>query len=131
MAKVTGVGGIFFKARDLDSLRNWYQDYLGVPFDKEGGWSFFWRELNQPQHVGRTVWGPFPAETTYFDPSQSRFMFNFRVDDLDELLEQLRRAGVPVEERIEEYEYGRFGWIMDPEGNKIELWEPRNEEGQE
>lgn len=131
MAKVTGIGGIFFKAQDVGLLRHWYLEHLGISFDEEGGWSFYWRELDEPQHIGRTVWRPFAAETTYFDPSLSTFKFNLRVDDLDELLEQLRRAGVPVEEQIEEYEYGRSGWAMDPEGNKIELWKPRNEEGQE
>jgi predicted enzyme related to lactoylglutathione lyase len=130
MAKVTGIGGIFFKARDVDAVRNWYHQHLGIRFDEGGGWSFHWREKDQPSHVGRTVWGPFAEDSSYFDPSDSPFMFNFRVDDLEDMLGRLRRAGVQVEDRVEEYEYGKFGWAFDLEGNKIELWEPRNEEGE-
>ena len=130
MAKVTGIGGIFFKARDVDALRSWYAEQLSVPLEEWGSWDFPWRDRENPERVGKTVWGPFPADTDYFAPSDSPFMFNFRVDDLDAMLTQLRAAGVSVEDKIEEYEYGKFGWIIDPEGNKVELWEPRGEEGQ-
>lgn len=131
MAKVTGIGGIFFKAKEPEALRRWYQEHLGIPMDPEGEWwSFTWRDRDEPGRIGRTVWAAFPEDTSYFEPSRSSFMFNFRVDDLDAALAELRAAGVEVLEQIEEYEYGRFGWILDPEGNKIELWEPRDEEGQ-
>lgn len=130
MEKVTGIGGIFFKARDVDALRSWYAEQLGVPLEEWGSWDFPWRDRENPERVGKTVWGPFPADTDYFAPSDSPFMFNFRVDDLDAMLAQLRAAGVKVEDKVEEYEYGRFGWIIDPEGNKVELWEPKGEEGQ-
>ncbi len=131
MARVTGIGGIFFKSQDPERLRRWYWDQLGIPMDEEGGWSFHWRDEEDPARVGRTVWGPFSLDTSYFDPSRSPLMFNFRVDDLDAILDDLRAAGVEVIDEIEEYPYGRFGWVLDPEGNKIELWEPRGEEGQE
>lgn len=130
MSKVQGIGGIFFKARDADKLRAWYREHLGIEFDDGGGWSFLWRQKENPQRVGRTVWAPFPAETEYFDPSNSPFMFNFRVDDLDQMLGDLRKAGIQVEDTIEEYTYGRFGWAIDPEGNKLEFWQPMGEEGQ-
>ena len=109
----------------------WYRKHLGVELDPGGGASFYWRERGAPAHVGRTVWGPFPADTTYFTPSSASWMINYRVDDLDRVLAELRAEGVQVLDEIEEYEYGRFGWIIDLEGNKIELWEPRGEEGQE
>jgi len=90
----------------------------------ESGASFHWRAADNPDEQGLTVWSPFPDSTKYFEPSSAPFMINYRVADLDWLLGQLRSEGVEVDERIEEYEYGRFAWIMDPEGNRIELWEP-------
>ncbi len=85
---------------------------------------FEWRDKEEPDQIGYTVWGPFPEDTSYFDPSTSSFMFNFRVADLGAVLAQLRKEGIEVDDRTEDYPYGRFGWIMDPEGNKVELWEP-------
>lgn len=130
MARVTGIGGIFFKARDAGALRSWYERHLKFETDQYGGWSFLWRDLDNPNRLGRTVFSLFEENTTYFAPSQARFMVNYRVDNLDELLTELRQAGVRVEDRVEEYDYGRFAWVLDPEGNKIELWEPRGEQEQ-
>lgn len=131
MPRVTGIGGVFFKVEDPERTRQWYEKHLGIPVNEWGGWSFQWRDRDQPERMGRTEWGPFPASTDYFDPSRSEWMLNYRVDDLDGLLKELKAAGIWVAEEVQEYEYGKFGWIMDPDGNKIELWEPSNEEGQE
>jgi predicted enzyme related to lactoylglutathione lyase len=126
MQRVTGIGGIFFKARDPQQMTAWYSKHLGIPADNDmGGHAMFgWRDNNDPEREGSTVWALFPHDTTYFQPSESPLMINYRVADLDGLLAQLREEGVAVEDRIEAYEYGRFAWIMDPEGNRIELWEP-------
>ena len=124
MKRVTGIGGIFFKAQDAASLRAWYARHLGFKIEDYGGAQFKWRDEDDPEKTGSTVWSIFPDDTPYFDPSQKAFMINYRVENLDALLEQLRSEGVKVEDRIEEYEYGRFAWVMDPEGNRIELWEP-------
>ena len=124
MKRVTGIGGVFFKAGDPDELKAWYVRHLGLPLRPDGEVMFEWREGEEPDAQGVTVWAPFPRDTDYFEPSQSPFMINYRVADLDGLLAQLRREGVEVEDRVEEYPYGRFAWIMDPEGNRVELWEP-------
>jgi len=124
MEKVTGIGGIFFKAADAKSLREWYRDHLGVPIDESyGAATFEWRERDTPDNVGMTVWSTFPATTTYFDPTRAPFMINYRVDDLDAMLEQLRQAGATVDEKVDDNDYGRFGWATDPEGNRFELWQ--------
>ena len=125
MERVTGIGGIFFKANDPEALKRWYEEHLGV--ENAGGVTFKWREQRAPEREGYTVWAPFKKDTKYFAPSESSFMINYRVDDLHKMLAQLRAAGVKVEEKIDESEYGRFGWVIDPEGNKIELWEPPRE----
>lgn len=119
---VTGLGGVFFKARDPASIKAWYADRLGVTPDPDGYVSFGWREPDGTPAF--TVWEAFPSDTDYFDPSDKPFMINFRVQELDGLLERLRDAGVDVDPKLQEYEYGRFGWIMDPEGHRIELWQP-------
>lgn len=124
MRRVTGIGGIFFKSQDPAALKDWYERHLGVIPDQGGHVTFEWREKDDPDTVGYTVWGPFGQATRYFEPSAKPYMFNFRVADLDALLQQLRAEGVEVDDKVEEYEYGRFGWIMDPEGHRIELWEP-------
>src|SRR5688500_3848767 len=121
MAGVTGLGGVFFKASDPDRLYAWYEKNLGLK-KEEGGVNFRWRDRDGAD--AKTDWAIFAWATRYFDPSRSPFMMNFRVDDLDALLEQLRAAGVTIDEKREDCEYGRFAWIMDPEGNRIELWEP-------
>ncbi len=130
MARVTGIGGVFFKAQDPEATRAWYQRHLGIEAMDEYGWSFLWRDVDRPDQVGRTVWGPFDHDTDYFDPSPHPFMINLRVDDLTGMLDKLRQAGVTVLDAVEEYEYGRFGWAIDPNGIKLELWEPAGEEGQ-
>ncbi len=123
MERVRGIGGLFFKAKDPERLRAFYRDLLGVPIEEWGGARFGWRE-HDARGDACTVWNPFSADTTYFRPSEAAFMVNFRVDDLDAMLAQLRAAGAPVDDRIEDGEYGRFGWVMDPEGNRVELWQP-------
>ena len=130
MARVTGLGGVFFEAEDPDAMKRWYAEHLGIEPDPQGYVSFLWRSADEPEVVGRTVWAPFEAGTSYFDPSDKGWMLNYRVDDLDGLLERLRAAGVETVGEIEEYEYGRFGWILDPEGNKVELWEPSESPGE-
>lgn len=124
--RVTGIGGFFFRAEDPDHLKSWYKDRLGIPTDQYG-WSFWWRKEDAPEEKAMTQWSPFSKDTEYFKPSEKQFMFNFRVDNLEELLEALKKEEVTVVGKIEEYSYGKFGWILDPEGNKIELWEPIDE----
>ncbi len=125
MKRVTGIGGIFFKSKDPEGLREWYREHLGIESDgANGAASFHWREADDPEREGLTVWSAFPDNTSYFDPSKAPFMINYRVANLDWLLAQLREEGVAVDPKIEEYDYGRFAWIIDPEGNRIELWEP-------
>ena len=124
MKRVTGIGGVFFKSQDPKQLKGWYQEHLGITPDKDGYIQFEWREKDDPERVGLTVWEAFPHDTKYFDPSAKPFMVNFRVANLHALLDLLRKEGVQVDDKVEEYEYGKFGWIMDPEGNRIELWEP-------
>jgi predicted enzyme related to lactoylglutathione lyase len=123
MEHVTGIGGIFFKARDPEGMAAWYREQLGVR-NEAGHADFPWREHERPDEVGRTVWSIFPADTDYFGPSTSPFMINYRVANLDRMLAQLRQNGITVL-KIEDYDYGRFAWITDPEGNRIELWEPK------
>ena len=123
MAKVTGIGGVFFKADDPAALQAWYVDYLGMVPDAEGYMVIRWGEGGL-EDSGSTVWAPFPADTDYMGPPERRWMINYRVDDLDEMLAELRGRGVTVSEETAEDENGRFGWCWDPEGNKVELWEP-------
>jgi len=123
MKRVTGLGGVFFKADDPTGLYAWYEKHLGLKQESGHGVEFKWRHADDGSE-GMTVLAIFPKSTKYFDPSPSPFKLNFRVDDLDGLLAALRAEGVQVGEKIEEYDFGRFGWIMDPEGNRIELWEP-------
>src|SRR5579871_957109 len=120
MERVLGIGGIFFKARDPQALAAWYREHLGIPL--EAGQTY--ATLKSAGPAEPTIWATFPANTTYFGAGSAPFMLNYRVRNLDALLAQLRAAGAPVEDRIEEYEYGRFGWATDPEGNRFELWEP-------
>jgi predicted enzyme related to lactoylglutathione lyase len=118
MERVTGIGGVFFRAKDPEALNAWYAEQLGAsggPNTKE-----VWQ-----QDAGPTVWSAFDAETNYFGRREQAWMVNFRVRDLDAMLAQLRAAGAQVDDSIEEYDYGRFGWATDPEGNRFELWEPK------
>jgi predicted enzyme related to lactoylglutathione lyase len=126
MKHITGIGGIFFKANDPEKLGEWYRKHLGLNVEEFGGATFRENDAHAegPKRQVYTVWSPFPADTDYFAPSEKPFMINFRVVDLDALLAQLRHEGVRVDERTERSEFGYFGWAMDPEGNRIELWEP-------
>ena len=119
--RVTGIGGFFFKTKDPSKIKDWYKTHLGLNTDQYGC-SFWWKD--QKGNDCMTQWSPFTEDTTYFQPSDKQFMMNFRVENLEELLEALKKEGVTVVGEIEEYDYGKFGWIMDPEGNKLELWEP-------
>ncbi|WP_374106914.1 VOC family protein [Flavobacterium litorale] len=118
---VTGIGGVFFKSKDPKILRDWYKKHLGLATD-DYGWSFWWHD--KEGNAAMTQWSPFANDTKYFEPSEKQFMQNFRVNNLDTLLEKLKAAGVTVVGKPESYDYGKFGWILDCEGNKIELWEP-------
>jgi len=122
MEKVIGIGGIFFKARDPKALAAWYREHLGVSIEPEQTYSAFTSAAAGEQ----TVWSTFPADTSYFGVGTAPFMINYRVRNLDAMLIQLRSAGVQVDDRVEDYDNGRFGWAIDPEGNRLELWEPRS-----
>ncbi|WP_445386667.1 VOC family protein [Robiginitalea sp. IMCC44478] len=119
--RVTGLGGFFFKCQDPDRVKKWYKTHLGIPTDAYG-WTFRWKDAQG--NDCSTQWSPFKEDTTYFNPSSKPFMMNFRVENLEELLQVLKKEGVQVIGEMESYDYGKFGWILDPEGNKIELWEP-------
>ena len=124
MERVRGIGGIFFKAADKAALSAWYRDNLGIPLEEAwGGACLVWKD-NDPHGDAHTVWSPFSEDTTYFAPSTKDFMVNFRVNDLEAMLDQLRTNGCDVDDHVEASDYGKFGWVMDPEGNRIELWEP-------
>ncbi|MBP6748301.1 MAG: VOC family protein [Xanthomonadaceae bacterium] len=124
MQRVTGIGGIFFKAKDPKTLGAWYRDHLGIAVEEWGGAAFKWVSPENPSGTGTTIWSPFKEDTDYFAPSKSSFMINYRVADLHALLAQLRAEGCEVDAKVEESDYGKFGWVIDPEGNKIELWQP-------
>ena len=124
MAKVLGIGGIFFRSQDPERLNAWYGQHLGLRQDQAGPVCFQWRHADSPDRTGMTVWSLFPKETGYFGPTNPAFMINYVVDDLDGMLADLRAAGAQVDDRREDSEYGRFGWVTDPEGNRIELWQP-------
>jgi predicted enzyme related to lactoylglutathione lyase len=124
MRRVTGIGGIFFKAKDAQSLRAWYQRHLGVDVQTWGGATFDWIDAEGKPVSGTTAWLIDPLESDHFAPSKSTFMVNYRVEDLAALLQALREEGCQVLDKTEDSDYGKFGWVMDPEGNKIELWQP-------
>lgn len=128
MARVTGIGGIFFQAQDPEALMQWYVDNLGVELEEWGGALFVWKDDEEVQSSpGVTVWRAAEAGGDWFEPSQSSFLVNYRVDDMREMLDQLAAAGVePVEGPVDDFN-GIFTWIMDPEGNKVELWQPVND----
>ncbi|MET3105606.1 catechol 2,3-dioxygenase-like lactoylglutathione lyase family enzyme [Oxalobacteraceae bacterium GrIS 2.11] len=124
MKRVVGIGGVFFKAQDPEKLRDWYRDHLGFDVDKWGGVVFQPSGTSDSVENEKTVWSLFKNDSTYFAPSSQPFMINYRVDDLHALLAQLRIEGCTVDAKVDESEYGKFGWVMDPEGNRVELWEP-------
>ena len=124
--RVLGIGGIFFKTADQAKTRDWYAKHLGL-VDKGGGAMLPWREHDDPQKEHVTVWSTFPANTNYFGPGQATFMVNYIVDDIDAILERLQKEGVKIDPKRMNEAYGRFAWIYDADGNKIELWEPPKE----
>lgn len=128
MKRVTGLGGVFFKSKDPNAIKEWYGKHLGLPVN-DYGVSFQWLEVDNKdaKEPATTAWSPFKEDSKYFNPSEKPFMFNYRVENLVELMKLLKEEGVQIIGEIEEYPYGKFGWIMDPEGNKIELWEPKDD----
>jgi len=124
--KVTGIGGIFFKSKNPKTTREWYGKHLGLAIS-EWGSSFEFRNAHRPEEINYLSWSPHAADSDYFDPSDKEFMINYRVQHIEELIDQLKKAGVEVIDEISTYDYGKFVHIMDPEGNKIELWEPVDE----
>lgn len=123
MEQVTGIGGVFFKVKDPETMAAWYRKNLGI--QSENGFAdFLWRDKDHPEEMGHTAWAIFPTNTTHFGESSSSLMINYRVANLDRMLDQLRKSGVVIE-KVEDFDYGRFAWIMDPEGHRIELWEPK------
>lgn len=122
MERVLGIGGVFFKARDPKKLAQWYRDNLGVPIDEDQSYGTF--TAGNADGVEQTVWSLFEEGSDYLGDENARVMVNYRVADLDAMLQQLRDAGARVDERVEDFEYGRFGWAWDPEGNRFELWQP-------
>ena len=121
--KVTGIGGIFFKSDNPEKIKEWYSRHLGLVTNEYGS-VFEFRKTDEPEKKGYLNWSPFNNDTTYIEPSKKDFMINYRVEDLEELLYGLKESGVQILGEMETYEYGKFAHIMDPEGNKIELWEP-------
>ncbi|MDC7996571.1 VOC family protein [Gilvibacter sediminis] len=119
--RVTGLGGFFFKTKDPKAVKDWYKQHLGLNTD-DYGCTFWWKDADG--NDCSTQWSPFKEDTEYFKPSEKQFMMNFRVADLESLLKTLKEEGVTVVGGMETYDYGKFGWILDNEGNKIELWEP-------
>ena len=124
MKKVTGIGGIFFNAKDPDTLRDWYKQHLDIDVQDWGGTAFTWADAAGNPTTGTTVWTINADDSESYAPSKSNFMINYRVEDLDALLHLLRDEGCNVLEKTDDSEYGKFGWVMDPEGNKVELWQP-------
>lgn len=124
VGRVTGIGGVFVRSSNPKRLTAWYQEFLGFDVSSYGGVNFLWSD-EIPAGTGMTVWSAFAEDTKYFGPGKQQMMLNFRVDHLDMLLAKLREAGVEIIAHQEEYEYGRFAWIVDCDGNRVELWEPR------
>jgi predicted enzyme related to lactoylglutathione lyase len=122
MKRVTGIGGIFFKSKDPAKMREWYSQHLGIKSEQYGT-VFEWQD--EKGEKGMTVWNLFKEDTKYFDPAEKQFMLNYRVENLEELLKVLKEEGVTIVGEMQKFDYGNFGWILDPEGNKIELWEPK------
>lgn len=124
MKRVTGIGGIFFKAKDASALRAWYKRHLGIDVQPWGGAAFDWTDADGKPVGGTTAWSVAAHDTDQFAPGHASFMVNYRVDDLRALVAALKAEGCDVLDKVDESEYGKFGWVVDPEGNKVELWEP-------
>lgn len=127
MKKATAIGGIFFKCKDPEKIKEWYSKHLGLQTDQYGT-TFEWRQSDKSEKFGYTQWSPFKDTTDYFEPSQKEFMINYRVENIEWLVEQLKKEGVTIVDNIESFAYGKFVHILDVEGNKIELWEPNDTE---
>lgn len=121
--RVVGIGGIFFRAKDPKALSDWYSKRLGLKI-KDNVALFTWNSRKNPKRIGHSVWALFPKDDTYFGSKKNQFMINYRVNNLSRLLAHLRKEGVRVARKMEKSSYGKFGWVYDPEGNRIELWEP-------
>ena len=121
--KVTGIGGIFFKCDDPNKMRKWYGETFGFETDQYGA-MFKSRNLDDPKRINNLQWSTMSKDSTYFKPSKSQFMVNYRVENIEALVDQLKEQGVQVLDDIESFDYGKFVHVLDPEGNKIELWEP-------
>ena len=124
MKRVTGIGGIFLKAKDAPALRAWYQRHLGVDVQAWGGAAFTWSDADGKPTGGTTVWSVVSNDSDQFAPGNASFMVNYRVEDLLGLVDALKAEGCNVLDKIDDSEYGKFAWVIDPEGNKVELWEP-------
>lgn len=120
MASITGIGGVFFRSSNQQSLLQWYRDVLGIGVEQWGGTVF----SHEPSHPGYQVWSIFPDSTTYMEPSKASFMINFVVEDLEAFVDQIKSKGANVVGGPESNEHGTFAWVLDPDGNKIELWQP-------
>ena len=125
MKKVTGIGGIFFKCKDPKKMKEWYKTHLGLDTNDYGA-TFEWKEASDSTKNGSTTWSPFAETSKYFEPSTKDFMINYIVTDLEALVEELKKEGVTIVDKIESYDYGKFVHIIDMEGNKIQLWEPKD-----
>ena len=124
MKRVTGIGGIFFEAKDPPELLAWYQRHLGIDVQEWGGTAFTWTDLDGKPTGGTTIWSVSSEQGDQFAPSNSPFMINYRVDDLHAVINELKAEGCNVLDKIDDTEFGKFGWVIDPEGNKVELWQP-------
>ena len=124
MKRVVGIGGIFIKSKNPEALRDWYRIHLGMEIQDWGGMVFQWGTQEDPNPHGSTIWTVFDESSQYFAPSEAQFMVNYRVEDLHAVLDALRAEGCDVDAKTEESEFGKFGWVMDPDGNRVELWEP-------
>ena len=124
MKRVTGIGGIFFKAKDADTLRAWYKEHLGIDVQNWGGTAFTWTDADGNPTGGMTVWSVAPETSNQFAPSNAPFMINYRVEDLYAVVAALKAEGCNVLDKIDDSDYGKFAWVIDPEGNKVELWQP-------
>lgn len=124
MKRVTGIGGIFFKAKDAPALQAWYKRHLGIDVQPWGGAAFTWTDGEGNACGGTTIWSVSPDSADQFAPSEASFMINYRVDDLDAVIDALKSEGCNVLDKTDDSEFGKFGWVIDPEGNKVELWQP-------
>ena len=124
MRRVTGIGGVFFKAKDAPALQAWYKRHLGIDVQAWGGAAFSWSDADGKPTAGTTIWSVAPTESKQFAPNHASFMINYRVEDLHGIVKVLKEEGCNVLDKIDESEYGKFAWVIDPEGNKVELWQP-------